>query len=107
MNPFQRETSMLPMPVADLMAVGDELARTGKRVKVLWQTDDTLAFVARGREYRSEFHLDPSDEVMFMIKGEMKLHYRFPDGQGGHSGPQAGRSRLHRGKRTAFTALPA
>jgi 3-hydroxyanthranilate 3,4-dioxygenase len=72
---------MLPMPVADLMAVGDELARTGKRVRVLWQTDDTLAFVARGREYRSEFHLDPSDEVMFMIKGEMNLHYRFPDGR--------------------------
>jgi 3-hydroxyanthranilate 3,4-dioxygenase len=72
---------MLPMPTADLMAVGDELARTGKRVKVLWQTDHALAFVARGREYRSEFHLDPSHEVMFMIKGEMKLHYRLPDGR--------------------------
>ncbi len=72
---------MLPMPVADLMAVGDELARTGKRVKVLWQTPHALAFVARGREYRSEFHLDPSDEMMFMIKGQMNLHFRYPDGK--------------------------
>ena len=38
-------------------------------------------FVARGREYRSEFHINPSDEVMYMIKGEMRLHYRTPDGK--------------------------
>jgi 3-hydroxyanthranilate 3,4-dioxygenase len=72
---------MLPMPVADLLKIGEELSRTGKRVKVLWQTADTLAFVARGREYRSEFHSDPSDEVMFMIKGQMNLHFRHPDGR--------------------------
>ena len=40
-----------------------------------------LAFVARGREYRSEFHVNPSDEVMLMIKGEMRLHYRTPEGK--------------------------
>jgi len=40
-----------------------------------------LAFVARGREYRSEFHINPSEEVMYMIKGEMRLHYRTPDGK--------------------------
>ena len=50
-------------------------------VKILWQADDTLAFVARGREHRSEFHADPSDEVMFMIKGDMNLHYRTPQGE--------------------------
>ncbi len=48
---------------------------------VLWQQPDTVAFVARGREYRSEFHIDPSDEVMYMIKGEMRLHYRTPEGK--------------------------
>jgi 3-hydroxyanthranilate 3,4-dioxygenase len=55
--------------------------RGGTRpVKILWQADDTLAFVARGREHRSEFHSDPVDEVMYMIRGDMHLHYRTPDG---------------------------
>jgi len=72
---------MLPMPIADLNAVADELAASGERVRVLWQQPGSLAFVARGREYRSEFHIDPSDEVMFMIRGEMKLHYRTPEGK--------------------------
>jgi 3-hydroxyanthranilate 3,4-dioxygenase len=72
---------MLSMPIVNLLEVGQELARTGKRVRVLWQHDDTLAFVARGREYRSEFHINPSDETMYMIKGEMRLYYRTPDGK--------------------------
>jgi len=72
---------MLPMPIVNLLEAGQELARTGRRVSVLWQHDDTLAFVARGREYRSEFHINPSDETMYMIKGEMQLHYRTPDGK--------------------------
>ena len=59
---------MLPMPIADLNAIADDLADTGERVRVLWQRPDTLAFVARGREYRSEFHINPSDEVMYMIR---------------------------------------
>lgn len=72
---------MKPMPIADLEAVTRELAETGKRVSVLWQEENSLAFVARGREYRSEFHIDPCDEVMFMIKGDMRLHYRTPEGK--------------------------
>jgi 3-hydroxyanthranilate 3,4-dioxygenase len=72
---------MLPMPIADLEAVCRELAETGERVRVLWQQPDTLAFVARGREYRSEFHIDPADEVMYMIKGEMNLHFRDAEGK--------------------------
>ena len=72
---------MLPMPIADLHAISRQLAESGERVKVLWQQPDSLAFVARGREYRSEFHLDPADEVMYMIKGEMNLHYRTPEGK--------------------------
>ncbi len=68
------------MPIVDLEAVCEELTRTGKRVKVLWQEDQTLAFVARGREYRSEFHSDPADEVMYMLQGAMNLHYRAADG---------------------------
>ena len=72
---------MLPMPIADLDTICHQLTETGDRVHVLWQQPDTVAFVARGREYRSEFHIDPSDEVMYMIRGEMRLHYRTPEGK--------------------------
>ena len=72
---------MTEMPIVNLLDVGKELARTGKRVNVLWQEPESLVFVARGREYRSEFHINPSDEVMYMIKGEMRLHFRRPDGR--------------------------
>ena len=71
---------MLPMPIVNLAKISQQLAESGKRVRVLWQHDDTLAFIARGREYRSEFHINPSDETMHMIKGEMRLHYRTPEG---------------------------
>jgi 3-hydroxyanthranilate 3,4-dioxygenase len=69
------------MPNVNLDEVSTELARTGKRVHVLWQEDQTLAFVARGREYRSEFHINPADEVMYMLRGEMRLHYRTSEGK--------------------------
>jgi len=74
---------MLPMPIEDLPAICKQLADSGKRVHVLWQRPESLAFVARGREYRSEFHVNPSDEVMYMIKGDMRLHYRTPEGKEG------------------------
>ncbi len=54
---------------------------SSKPVSILWQTPDTVAFVARGRVGRSEFHIDPSDEVMYMVKGDMALHYRTADGE--------------------------
>ena len=72
---------MFSMPIINLLAEGRKLAESGRRVSVLWQHPDTLAFIARGREYRSEFHINPSDETMYMIKGEMRLHYRTPEGQ--------------------------
>ena len=68
-------------PVIDLESVTRELAESGKRVRVLWQEPDSLAFVARGREYRSEFHINDSDEFTYMIKGTMHLHYRTPEGK--------------------------
>jgi 3-hydroxyanthranilate 3,4-dioxygenase len=72
--------------MSDLRAVSLEQVTEGIRsatrpVSILWQTDDTLAFVARGREHRSEFHSDPVDEVMYMVKGDMNLHYRTPEGE--------------------------
>ena len=61
--------------------ITEGLRRATRPVSVLWQTDDTLAFVARGRPDRTEFHSDPVDEVMYMIKGRMNLHYRTPAGE--------------------------
>jgi len=64
-----------------LAELGESVRRTLKPVRILWQTPDTIAFVARGRAGRTEFHTDPSDEVMYMIKGVMNLHYRTPEGE--------------------------
>jgi 3-hydroxyanthranilate 3,4-dioxygenase len=72
---------MLQMPIVSLLDEARRLAERGQRVSVLWQKADSLVFVARGREYRSEFHINPSDETMYMIKGDMRLHYRTPDGK--------------------------
>jgi 3-hydroxyanthranilate 3,4-dioxygenase len=72
---------MKQLPVLKLQEIAKELADNGQRVKVLWQEPGSLAFVARGREYRSEFHINDSDEVTYMIKGTMNLHYRTPEGK--------------------------
>ena len=69
---------MRPMDLDEITAL---IATATQPINVLWQTDDSIAFVARGREGRSEFHVDPSDEVMYMIRGDMNLHYRTPEGQ--------------------------
>jgi 3-hydroxyanthranilate 3,4-dioxygenase len=71
---------MSQMPIVSLLDEARRLAESGQRVNVLWQQPDSLVFLARGREYRSEFHINPSDETMYMIKGEMRLHYRTPEG---------------------------
>lgn len=69
------------MPIVNLFDTARKLGESGKRVDVLWQETESLAFVARGREYRSEFHINASDEMMYQIKGEMRLHYRTPEGK--------------------------
>ena len=61
----------------DLNAIMEE----GRQVTVLWQEDESLAFVANGRAYRSEFHVNPSAETMLQLRGEMRLHYLTPEGE--------------------------
>jgi 3-hydroxyanthranilate 3,4-dioxygenase len=79
-SPLTKPSAMRPMPIADFAAVCQSLSDSGRRVHVLWQEPESLAFVARGREYRSEFHINPSDEMMYVIKGTLRLHYRTPEG---------------------------
>ena len=72
---------MYQMPVVGLQERIELLGKTGAYVSVLWQQPESLVFIARGRPYRSEFHINPSDEMMIMLKGEMRLHYRTPEGK--------------------------
>ena len=74
---------MIPMPEmpnVDLDEIMKQLTRTGKRTHQLWLTPDSMAFIARGREYRSEFHINPSYEIQYSIRGDLHLHYRTPEG---------------------------
>ena len=71
---------MTELKAVNLAQVSEGIRKSVKPVSILWQAPDTIAFVARGRAHRSEFHADPSDEVMYMIKGEMNLHYLTPEG---------------------------
>ena len=66
---------MSELKAVNLDEIAEGIRRSLTPVSILWQAPDTIAFVARGREHRSEFHADPSDEVMYMIKGDMNLHY--------------------------------
>jgi 3-hydroxyanthranilate 3,4-dioxygenase len=72
---------MSEMSAVNFGPIMDAIARSPKPVNILWQQPDSVAFVARGREHRSEFHVDPSDEVMYMVKGDMDLHYITPEGE--------------------------
>lgn len=69
------------MPNIDLERIMQHLQETGKRTFQLWLNEHSLAFIARGREYRSEFHLNPSYEIQYSLKGDLHLHYRTPEGK--------------------------
>ncbi len=57
-----------------------QLTEIGKSMRVQWQESESIAFVARGREHRNEFHINPGDEVIYMVKGEVRMHSRTPEG---------------------------
>lgn len=72
----------MKMPNVDLEEIMQRLLNDKtRRTLPLWQEPESLCFVARGREYRSEFHINPSHEFQFSIKGDLHLRYRTPDGQ--------------------------
>jgi len=43
--------------------------------KVLWEDSQFTAMVIRGPNRRRDFHDDPSDEIFYMLKGDMTLEY--------------------------------
>lgn len=72
---------MWDMPTVELERIMNNLLETGKRTHQLWINSESLAFIARGREYRSEFHVNPSYEIQYSMKGDLNLHYRTPQGK--------------------------
>jgi 3-hydroxyanthranilate 3,4-dioxygenase len=73
-------STMPAMPNLDLAEIMCYLTETGKRTHQLWLTSESLGFLARGREYRSEFHVNPSYEIQYSVKGNLNLHYRTAEG---------------------------
>lgn len=43
--------------------------------KVIWEDSQFTAMVVRGPNARRDFHVDPSDELFYMLKGDMVLEY--------------------------------
>ena len=43
--------------------------------KVIWEDGQFTAMIVRGPNARRDFHVDPSDEIFYMLKGEMVLEF--------------------------------
>jgi 3-hydroxyanthranilate 3,4-dioxygenase len=43
--------------------------------KVIWEDSQFTAMIIRGPNARRDFHVDPSDEIFYMLKGDMVLEY--------------------------------
>jgi 3-hydroxyanthranilate 3,4-dioxygenase len=51
--------------------------------KVIWEDSQFTAMIVRGPNARRDFHVDPSDEIFLMLKGDMDLEF-MQDGQRHH-----------------------
>ena len=43
--------------------------------KVIWEDSQFTAMIIRGPNARRDFHVEPSDEIFYMLKGDMTLEY--------------------------------
>jgi 3-hydroxyanthranilate 3,4-dioxygenase len=43
--------------------------------KVIWEDSQFMAMIIRGPNARRDFHVDPSDEIFYMLRGGMVLEY--------------------------------
>lgn len=58
----------------------DENRQNWGQRRTIWENSDFIAFVTRGPNSRSDFHIDPGDEIFHQLEGRLSLHYI--DGQG-------------------------
>jgi 3-hydroxyanthranilate 3,4-dioxygenase len=72
---------MKDLAVVDLQEAMQNVRDAGKGRRVLWQDSESIAFLSRGRKMRTDFHVDPSDEVTLQLAGEQRLHYLTPEGE--------------------------
>ena len=49
--------------------------------KVIWEDSQFTAMIIRGPNARRDFHIDPSDEIFYMLRGDMVLEYIGDDGR--------------------------
>ena len=47
--------------------------------KVIWEDSQFTAMIIRGPNARRDFHIDPSDEIFYMLRGDMVLEYIVDD----------------------------
>jgi 3-hydroxyanthranilate 3,4-dioxygenase len=43
--------------------------------KVIWEDSQFTAMIVRGPNARRDFHVDPSDEMFYMLRGDMTLEF--------------------------------
>lgn len=57
----------------------DDNRRDWGQRRILWEDSDFIAFVTRGPNSRTDFHIDPGDEIFYQLEGELNLHYMTPE----------------------------
>jgi len=58
--------------------VDENRGNWGQR-RMIWEDSDFIAFVTRGPNSRTDFHIDPGDEIFYQLEGELNLHYMTPE----------------------------
>ncbi|HEY3115779.1 MAG TPA: 3-hydroxyanthranilate 3,4-dioxygenase [Chloroflexota bacterium] len=75
---------MLPLVSKDLWHWIDENKESFQPPvgnKVIWEDSQFTAMIIRGPNARRDFHVDPSDEIFYMLRGDMVLEYIDAAGQ--------------------------
>ncbi len=57
----------------------DENRENWGQRRTLWEDSDFIAFVTRGPNSRTDFHINPGDEIFYQLEGELNLHYMTPE----------------------------
>jgi 3-hydroxyanthranilate 3,4-dioxygenase len=58
--------------------VDENRGNWGQR-RTIWEDSDFIAFVTRGPNSRTDFHIDPGEEIFYQREGELNLHYMTPE----------------------------